>query len=63
MRDPVVASDGFTYERAAICRWLSAGKQTSPMTNLPLAAKNLYPNHVMKSAIKVTAKEAKEDGE
>ncbi|PNH07168.1 putative U-box domain-containing protein 55 [Tetrabaena socialis] len=51
MLDPVVAADGFTYERAAIFRWLSAGKRTSPMTNLPFASRNLYPNNIVKSAI------------
>lgn len=32
MREPVVASDGHTYERAAIEQWLSQ-KDRSPMTN------------------------------
>ena len=25
MRDPVIAADGHTYERAAIAQWLSTG--------------------------------------
>ena len=33
MLDPVLAGDGFTYERAAIEQWLSSGWKTSPMTN------------------------------
>ena len=32
MREPVVAADGHTYERAAIERWLRTST-TSPMTN------------------------------
>lgn len=41
--DPVIASDGFTYERSAIEGWL-ARKNTSPMTNEPLAHLTLVPN-------------------
>jgi hypothetical protein len=43
MVDPVVASDGRTYERAAIEEWLG-GHSTSPLTNLELASKELRPN-------------------
>jgi hypothetical protein len=50
MMDPVSCSDGFSYERAAIEHWLST-KNSSPMTNLPLANKVLTPNRAMKSAI------------
>ncbi len=32
MQDPVVAADGYTYERHAIEQWLGAHR-TSPMTN------------------------------
>ena len=42
--DPVFASDGHTYERAAIEDWISRGK-LSPMTNQPLENKKLIPNH------------------
>ncbi|KAG2439489.1 hypothetical protein HXX76_004843 [Chlamydomonas incerta] len=51
MREPAVASDGFTYERAAIAKWLAAGKLTSPMTNLPFSSRALYPNNVVRTAI------------
>lgn len=34
--DPVVASDGFTYERDAILTYLLHGNRTSPMTREPL---------------------------
>mmetsp|Transcript_8626 Transcript_8626/g.18330 ORF Transcript_8626/g.18330 Transcript_8626/m.18330 type:complete len:486 (+) Transcript_8626:43-1500(+) len=50
MIDPVVASDGFTYERSAIQKWI-AKRGTSPMSNLLLAYKVVYPNHVVKKAI------------
>jgi hypothetical protein len=36
MLDPVLAGDGFIYERSAIEQWLSMGRRTSPMTNDPL---------------------------
>jgi hypothetical protein len=32
MIDPVLAGDGFTYERSAIEQWLKMGRRTSPMT-------------------------------
>ena len=52
--DPVVASDGHTYERSAIVRWLARpgpGIQRSPCTNMPLASDTLTANHALKSAI------------
>jgi hypothetical protein len=44
MVDPVVAADGFTYERDAIVQWLK-GRDTSPRTGQPLDHKILIPNH------------------
>eukprot|EP00887_Chlorella_sp_A99_P000031 scaffold16.g31.t1 len=38
LRDPVVAADGYTYERVAIESWLSRNS-TSPLTNLELEDK------------------------
>ena len=35
MIDPVIASDGYTYEREAVQKWLKT-KSTSPMTNEPM---------------------------
>ena len=50
MRDPVVASDGFTYERTAIERWLAI-RDTSPMSNAPLPMKvRVSTNHLKVSA-------------
>jgi hypothetical protein len=51
MHDPVVAADGFTYERSAISRWLHVqGMRRSPMTNQPMEAV-LVPNHSLRSSI------------
>ena len=50
MVDPVIASDGNTYERRAIHHWLQQ-KQTSPMTNLHLRSCDLFPNRALKEAI------------
>ncbi|KAF6262064.1 hypothetical protein COO60DRAFT_1699492 [Scenedesmus sp. NREL 46B-D3] len=51
MKDPVVAADGFTYERGAISRWLqSQGMRRSPMTNKPMELL-LVPNHSLRSSI------------
>eukprot|EP00112_Aurelia_sp_Birch-Aquarium-sp1_P006514 Seg1718.3 transcript_id=Seg1718.3/GoldUCD/mRNA.D3Y31 product="WD repeat SAM and U-box domain-containing protein 1" protein_id=Seg1718.3/GoldUCD/D3Y31 len=51
MSDPVIASDGFSYERAAITGWIESGKVTSPMTNAPLSNPTLTPNRSLKNAI------------
>ncbi|XP_064471946.1 WD repeat, SAM and U-box domain-containing protein 1-like [Ornithodoros turicata] len=44
MKDPVVAADGYTYERTAIMQWLESGKDTSPMTNETLEHTVVIPN-------------------
>ncbi|XP_048593655.1 U-box domain-containing protein 56 isoform X2 [Brassica napus] len=51
MREPSVAADGHTYEAEALREWLDNGHDTSPMTNLKLAHRNLVPNHPLRSAI------------
>ena len=50
MIDPVICSDGFSYERAAIEEWLRR-HGTSPKTNEVLPNKNLIPNKTLKAAI------------
>jgi len=50
-RDPVILSDGFTYEREAIQHWLNLGNRRSPMTNMELINIDLVPNHVIKQAL------------
>jgi len=50
MHDPVVLSDGHTYERQHIERWL-AHSTTSPVTRLELSQTDMYPNHALRNAI------------
>lgn len=51
MTDPVVAADGYTYERRAINAWIQSGKHSSPMTNAPLHHLDLVPNRSLKMLI------------
>jgi hypothetical protein len=51
MLDPVIAPDGFTYERSAIEDWLLRC-QRSPMTNLDLlSGVALVPNVALRGQI------------
>ena len=50
MVDPVLAPDGFSYERAAIERWFRT-KRTSPQTNAPVASTALVPNIALRGLI------------
>lgn len=50
MKDPVMTSDGHTYERAAITQWLE-NHETSPLTNERLANNELIPNIPLKNVI------------
>eukprot|EP00747_Dinoflagellata_sp_TGD_P184342 gnl/TRDRNA2_/TRDRNA2_39882_c0_seq1.p1 gnl/TRDRNA2_/TRDRNA2_39882_c0~~gnl/TRDRNA2_/TRDRNA2_39882_c0_seq1.p1 ORF type:complete len:254 (+),score=36.99 gnl/TRDRNA2_/TRDRNA2_39882_c0_seq1:61-822(+) len=50
MNDPVATCDGHVYEREAIERWL-ARNDKSPMTNLPLPDRRLFPQPALKKAI------------
>lgn len=47
LQDPVIASDGFTYEAAAIEDWIRRNP-TSPMTGEPLDPSLLIPNRAVK---------------
>jgi hypothetical protein len=54
MVDPVVASDGHSYDRDSLERWLdtdSANLPVSPLTNLPLEDSRLVPNYALRAAI------------
>lgn len=51
MKDPVIATDGYTYERSAITAWINSGKDRSPMTNAVLSRKDLTPNRSLKMLI------------
>lgn len=50
MEDPVIASDGYTYERKSIEDWFS-NNSTSPKTNLEVEDKKLITNHNLRSQI------------
>lgn len=50
MEEPVTLSDGHTYEKAAITRWLS-NHDTSPLTGAVLGNKMFVPNHALRNAI------------
>ncbi|XP_031702054.1 WD repeat, SAM and U-box domain-containing protein 1 [Anarrhichthys ocellatus] len=51
MREPVIAADGYSYEREAIDSWIKTKNRSSPMTNLPLLTTLLTPNRTLKMAI------------
>ena len=54
MWEPVVASDGHTYEKDAIEQWLAAspdGQALSPMTQLPMA-RTVLPNKIIADLIR-----------
>lgn len=51
MRDPVIAADGYTYDRSAILAWFEKGKDRSPMTNVVLPNKSVTPNRTLKMVI------------
>ena len=52
--DPVIASDGHTYERSAIMQLFSLERslRVSPLTRAPFANFNLIPNYSMRSLVR-----------
>ena len=54
MKDPVVAADGHTYERAAIARWLRTSDK-SPLTGAVMPHKELVPNYMLMSSLREAA--------
>jgi len=50
MHDPVVLSDGHSYERRHIERWLRR-QGLSPVTGMQLPTKDIFPNHALRNAI------------
>ena len=50
MEDPVIAEDGYTYERSAITRWIN-DNGTSPLTRIPLRVSELRPNRAVEELI------------
>jgi len=51
MERPVMAADGFTYDRSSIESWLARGNTTSPTTGAPLEHLALVPNHLVRSMV------------
>ena len=51
--DPVLASDGHTYERTAIQQWIDTGHQNSPISREPLQINFIKPNIAMRRIIAV----------
>jgi hypothetical protein len=50
MEEPVVATDGYTYEQKSIVEWFKT-KKTSPTTGAVLTSTNLIPNYSLRSEI------------
>lgn len=50
MNEPVIAPDGYTYEKSAIESWLNV-KNISPITRQPMSILDLMPNRALKDAI------------
>lgn len=48
--DPVVAPDGFTYEKSALLGWFTTEKDTSPMTRQKMNS-TMIPNSIVKQII------------
>ena len=55
MEDPVIAADGYTYERVEIEAWFMKTR-TSPKTNEALLHTHLVPNRNLKNLIKEMCK-------
>ena len=51
MTDPVRTSDGQVYERMQIQQWFANGRNTSPITNIPLPNLRLTPEEPLRRAI------------
>jgi hypothetical protein len=56
MTDPVIGSDGQTYERSAIMRALESNPK-SPMTREPMTVSSLKPNFALKASLERWKKE------
>lgn len=59
-QDPVIATDGHTYERKAIEQyWNTKGRPVSPKTNLQLKSRTLIPNLLVRSICSECIEETK----
>lgn len=61
-KDPVLASDGYTYERLFIEEWLKKNN-TSPMTRAPMSLSDLTLNRTVKDAVETFLNQNKEVNE
>lgn len=52
MGDPVMAMDGFHYDRPAIEHWFSTGGLVSPVTGVPFPSQRLTPNDALREQIR-----------
>ena len=62
MTDPVVAMDGYTYERSSIERWFenhSKKQLKSPSSNTIMSSKLLLPNYSMKRQLRILDEQLK----
>merc|ERR1719240_236430 len=50
MHDPVILTDGHTYERRHIEQWLES-HDTSPVSGVRLVTSRLFSNHALRNAI------------
>ena len=50
MENPIVAADGYTYEKKALVKWIKK-KGTSPVTREELSKDHLFPNRLLKKQI------------
>ena len=55
--EPMICSDGNTYEYHAIQQWFDYGNTTSPLTGLPLPNRTLTPNRIVKQIVELLAPE------
>lgn len=46
----LLSTDGFSYEREALCEWFDKGKITSPMTNLAISSE-VIENSILRERI------------
>ena len=49
MQDPVIATDGYSYERSEFTRWIER-KEVSPLTGAPID-RICLPNHGLRGTI------------
>jgi TPR repeat protein len=57
MHDPVILSDGHSYERNCVIEWFNLNKNISPKTGAQLANKHIIPNYTLKGVIDEIKKE------